>query len=143
MARFLKSWSDKHVGNIKIQLEICKEVVHWVEVARDRRQLLEHDEHLHRELKLRSLALSSLRRSIARQESHITWIKEGDASTHLFHAHANGRQRRKFVRSLQHNGHTLVDEGRKAEALFEFFNGILGMPAQRQMVLNLDLLDLP
>jgi hypothetical protein len=31
----------------------------------------------------------------------------------------------------------------KAEALFEFFNGVLGTPTQRQRVINLDLLDMP
>jgi hypothetical protein len=44
---------------------------------------------------------------------------------------------------LQHDGQTLVDEGQKAEALFEFFNGVLGTPTQRQRVINLDLLDMP
>jgi hypothetical protein len=36
----------------------------------------------------------------------------------------------------------LVDEGRKAKALFDFFNGILGTSIQRQRVLHLDLLGL-
>jgi hypothetical protein len=142
-ARFLKSWNDHHVGNIKLQLEICKEVLHCLEVARDHRQILSHEEHLQHELKLKALALSSLCRTIARQESSIASIKEGDAPTHFFHAHANARQRKKFIQLLQHNGQTLVDENRKAEALFEFFNSILGMPARREKVINLDLLDLP
>jgi hypothetical protein len=37
----------------------------------------------------------------------------------------------------------LVNECRKAKALFEFFNGILGTSSQRHWVINLDLLDLP
>jgi hypothetical protein len=55
--RFLKSWSNRHVGNVKSQLEICKEVVHRLEVARDRHQLLVHEEQLWRELELKSLTL--------------------------------------------------------------------------------------
>jgi hypothetical protein len=40
---FLKSWSDHHIGNFKSQLEISKEVVHRLEVARDDCQLFEHE----------------------------------------------------------------------------------------------------
>jgi hypothetical protein len=63
--------------------------------------------------------------------------------THFFHAHTNAHRRKEFIRSLQHNNQTLVDEGPKAKALFEFFNEVLGTPLQRQQVINLDLLDLP
>jgi hypothetical protein len=87
--------------------------------------------------------MSSLRRTIARQESCIAWIKEGDAPTNLFHMHANGCRRKKFIRSLQHDGQTLVDEGQKDKALFNFFNDVLGTPSQRHKLINLDLLDLP
>jgi hypothetical protein len=44
---------------------------------------------------------------------------------------------------LEHDGQTMVDESRKAEALFDYFNNILGTPSRRQKVINLDLLDLP
>jgi hypothetical protein len=128
-AHFLKSWSDRHVRNIKSQLKICKEVVHRLKAARDCRQLLVHEEQLRRELKLKSLMLSSLLRTIAWQESRITWITEGDAPTHFFHAHANAHHRKKVFRSFDHNGQTLVDEGQKAEALFNFFDDVLGTPA--------------
>jgi hypothetical protein len=112
-------------------------------MARDHRQIMSHEEHLRRALKLKALALSTLCRMIARQESHITWIREGDATTHFFHAHANGQCKRKLIRSLHHDGQMLVDEDRKAEALFQFFNDILVKPAHWEHMLNLDLLDLP
>jgi hypothetical protein len=142
-ACFLKSWSDRHVGNIKSQLDICREVVHRLEVARDSRQLMAHEEHLWRELKLKSLALSSLSRTIARQESRITWIKEGDAPTHFFHTHANAHCKKKVIQLLHHNGETLVDEDRKATVLFSFLNEVLGTSSQQQKIINLELLDIP
>jgi hypothetical protein len=52
--------------------------------------------------------------------------------------HANAQQRKKFICSLEHGGQTLVDEQRKVEALYEFFNGILGAPLQRQSSINLE-----
>jgi hypothetical protein len=57
--------------------------------------------------------------------------------------HTNARHRKKLIWSLEHDGQMLVNECRKAKALFEFFNGILGTPSQRHWVINLDLLDLP
>jgi hypothetical protein len=53
----LKSWSDRMVGNIQMQLEIPKEVVHQLEMARDHRDLIRQEESLRQELKLKSLGL--------------------------------------------------------------------------------------
>jgi hypothetical protein len=64
-------------------------MVHHLEAARDLRPVLVHEEQLRRMLKVKSLALSSLLHTIARQESHILWLSEGDAPTPFFHAHAN------------------------------------------------------
>jgi hypothetical protein len=44
--RFLKSWSDHFVGNIWMQLEIAREVVHRLESTCDRQLLLAHEEDL-------------------------------------------------------------------------------------------------
>jgi hypothetical protein len=61
----------------------------------------------------------------------------------FFHMQVYARCRHKHVRSLVHNGQVLVDEDRKVEAAYNFFNDILGEPAQRQHAINLDALDLP
>jgi hypothetical protein len=37
-----------------------------LEAIRDRRQIMDHEEHLRRELKLKALALASLHRTIVR-----------------------------------------------------------------------------
>jgi hypothetical protein len=42
----LKSWSDRTISNVRLQLEIVKEVLHQLEAARDRRALDPHEESL-------------------------------------------------------------------------------------------------
>jgi hypothetical protein len=52
---------DRYVGNIRTQLEIAK-VLLRLEMARDRRVLLDHEESLRKKVKLKSLGLASLHR---------------------------------------------------------------------------------
>jgi hypothetical protein len=46
MTCVLQSWSDRCIGNVKMQLEIAKEVVLKLESIRDGRQLASYDEEL-------------------------------------------------------------------------------------------------
>jgi hypothetical protein len=125
MAKFLKSWSDRFIGNVHLQLALANEIVARLEAARDRRTLAPHEESLCKDLKLKALGLSSLQCMIACQESRVTLIHEGNASTHFFHAHANSHWRRNFIMSLEHGGQVPMSEDDKAEVTLEFFEGIL------------------
>jgi hypothetical protein len=90
-AHMLKSWSHSTIGSDRMQLEIGKELLHQLEMARDQRVLAPHEESLRQLVKLKSLGLMSHRSSIARQEARLLWSREGDASTTFFHAHTNSR----------------------------------------------------
>jgi hypothetical protein len=56
------------VANVRLQLEVAKEVVTKLEGARDFCPLQVHEESLRQELKVKSLGLPSLQIMIARQE---------------------------------------------------------------------------
>jgi hypothetical protein len=85
--------------------------------------------------------LSSLQRSIARQESCILWRSEGDA-TKFFHVQANVRRHRKHIRSLQHDAQTIFNEDQKVVTAFEFFQEVLGMASTHSNSINHDRLNL-
>lgn len=142
-ARALQSWSTKHVGSVRLQLELAKEVVHRLEMARDRRQLAEHEELLRRQLKMKSLRLSSLQRSIARQESRLLWLTEGDAPTKFFHAQANSHRRSKFIKALEHQGTLYHDEGAKANLVHKYFVSIMGTTPIRTHYIDLQRIGVP
>jgi hypothetical protein len=126
---------------VRLQLAIAQEVVLRLEQARDSRPLASHDETLLCRMKLKLLGLASL--TIARQESRLLWLSEGDTPLRFFHVYANARRRRKFIHTLQDDGRTYADEDQKAHLAFTFFNDILGMSAIRTGAINLELLDLP
>lgn len=128
--------SARFVGNVRTQLEMAKEVLHQLEIARDHRRLAEHEELLRKAVKLKSLGHSSLQRTIARQELRLLWLSEGDAPTKFFHIHANARQRKKFIRSLVHQDQVVVDEDAKAQIAFDHFDALLGTPPQRTCSIN-------
>jgi hypothetical protein len=116
-----------------LQLEVAREVVQCLEMAGDRRALAEHEESLRKLLKCKSMGLTSLQRSMARQESRLLLLKEGDALTKFFHSYANMRRRKKHIQFLEHNGQVLIAEEAKAEAIFSFFDEILGTPPADQI----------
>jgi hypothetical protein len=80
-ARVLRSWSDCFISNIRLQVAMAQEVVICLECARDRRNLAPHEEELRQGLKLKSLGLASLQRTIARHESRLLWLSDRDMPT--------------------------------------------------------------
>jgi hypothetical protein len=111
-----------------MQLGLAKEVVHWLEAALDHRQLASLEE-LWQQRKLKTLGMSSLQRTISRQESCMLWLHEGDAPTRFFHAHVNYRRHKNFILSLENQGQTIFTEDSKAEAAYSFFSEIIMVPA--------------
>lgn len=83
-ARELQSWSQRSIGLINLQILVAREVILRLDQAQETRLLSAEELSLRKEMKLRSLGLASLQRTIVRMRSRITWIKEGDACTRFF-----------------------------------------------------------
>jgi hypothetical protein len=126
------------VGNIKQQLLMAKEILHRLEIERDSRSLSPAEEWLRRKLKHHILALASLERTVARLRSGLLWLKDGDANTSYFHQHARYKKRKNFIRKLQVGDRLLFEQEDKKEAVWDFFNHLLGTVHYRDSTLNLD-----
>lgn len=137
-AKALQSWSMKNIGSVRSQLFITRELIAQFDRAQESRLLSEDEQALHKSLKLRSLGLASLSRTIARQRSRIRFLQEGDANTKYFHLQACHRNRKNVIPSVQSEGTWLSDEQAKADAFFEYYNAILGKPFTRVRSVLLD-----
>jgi hypothetical protein len=68
---------------------------------------------LRNELKMKCLGLASLSKTIARQRSWLTFLREGDGNTRFFHLQACHRSWKSTILHLMHQGVPIVDEESK------------------------------
>ena len=126
MARALKSWSDKKIGSVRMQLALVREAIVRLDVAQESRSLSLQESQLRKSLKVRVLGLASLLRTIARQHSRMMFLAGGDANTKFFHLMACHRKRRNFIRSLHVHGNVIVSDEGMADALYQYYDQVLG-----------------
>lgn len=126
LSRDLQKWAQRKVGNIKLQLEMAKEILHCLEIARDSRELSDSEDWLRKKLKLHCLVLASLERTIARLRSRILYLREGDAKTAFFHQQARYRKKKNFIAKLEVGDQRAVTQEAKHDAVLNFFENVLG-----------------
>lgn len=123
------------------QIEWAKELIWRFDVAEEKRVLSPGERWFLGALKKKMLGLCLLQRMIARQQSRIHWLREGDANTHFFHLHANNRRRRSFITQLKVDGTWLQSHSGMEDALHEFFVQLVGKPVPRSHSLDLEYLN--
>ena len=70
-------------------------------------------------------------------------MKDGDANTKFFHLQSCHRRRKCHIPAFIHEGRSFVSDGDKAEAAFNYYNGILGARFVRLHRTDLGRLRLP
>lgn len=137
-AKALKSWSMRNVGSACQQHFMARELIAQLDKAQESRLLTDEERAFRAELKCRCLGLASLTRTIARHRSRIRFLVEGDANTKIFHLQACHRSRKNYIGAVQHEGTWFSAEEAKHDLIFSYYNGILGVPFQREHSLHLD-----
>lgn len=85
-------------------------------------------------MKTKLLGLAAADRIRWRQMSRITWIKEGDANTKLFHLTANGqRQKQTIFLCCRGSASKFCDQQSKAQILLDHFKSLLGSSVTRNV----------
>jgi hypothetical protein len=75
-----------------------------------------------------------------RLRSRITWLREGDANTSLFHSQARYRKKKNFIAKLEDEGQTVISHEDKAQVLLNFYSDLICTREQRQSSINLEAL---
>lgn len=136
-SRRLQSWSQTHVGQVKEQLLLARELVWRFDQAMETRELSADEAAFRKQLKLRILALASLERTIIRLRSRLLYLKDGDANTKLFHMQCSHRMRKKHITMLEYQGTVAIDQQDKAQALFCYFSEAIGSSAGTTAMVDL------
>jgi hypothetical protein len=102
------------------------------------RDLSPEEAWLRNNLKKHTLALASLKCTIAGLHSRIGWLQDGDVNTKLFHLHSRHCKRKNFITKIVANGHIFTSHEDKAEAVNEFYENLLGTKLDITCSINLD-----
>jgi hypothetical protein len=115
-----------------------RELIHQFDRAEENRLLTQDERRFKNELKLKCLGLASLERTLARMRSHITFLREGDANTKLFHAQASYRTKKKLIVRLEDDDGIAFNHDEKEDMLYRHFLQILGTSAHRHETIDLE-----
>lgn len=143
VAKALKSWSAQRVGNIHLQLAMARVIIYELDMVQESRLLSAEEVELRRDLKAATLGLSSMSRTVARQNSRCRFLRDGDANTKFFNLQACHRKRKSYIPSFTQKGCTFTTEEAKSGVAFEYYDGLLGTRFRRLHRTDLQRLDLP
>lgn len=128
---------------MRLQLALARETIRGLDVAEESRALTSQERDLRRTLKVRTLGLASLARTIYRQRSRVTFLREGDTNNRFFHLHACHRRRANRTDSLVIEGAETVADTLMAQGLYEHYSNLLGTPFARSRRFDLAQLGMP
>jgi hypothetical protein len=92
-------------------------------------------------LKKHTLALASTKHTIAHFRSRISWLKEGDENSKLFHSFACYRKKKNIISKLTVGNQVLTAHNNKAAAVDQFYLDLLGASKDRNISINLEALE--
>lgn len=143
LRRVLKAWKAQ-LPKLAIAIENIKLVLHFLEILESYRDLSLPEWNFRRLLSEKLISMLRQQKTYWRQRGKVKWVREGDAGTKFFHAHATIRNRKNTITTLQDNlGRTLQTHEHKAELLWTSFRERMGMTEFTQMLFNLEDLILP
>jgi len=137
LRRVLKDWK-KTLPRLALAIERIKSVLNLLEVIEMTRDLSIEEWNFKAVVADRLIQLLEQQKTYWTQRGKIKWVKEGDAATRYFHAHATIRHRRNKIACLQDDlGNSWCGHEQKATMLWMAFKQRLGMTEHGQMLFDL------
>lgn len=110
----LKNRQKTMIGNIKLQLQVAKEILWHLDLAEENRGLSETEIEFRKRIKLKFQGLVVIDKIRAKERARLTNIRTTDANTKLFHMRANGRKRKipyPGLANKNRNSHNTLRQG--------------------------------
>jgi len=137
LRRVLKPWSAG-LPKLALAIDNIKLVLHFLEAIEGLRDLSLPEWNFRNLVTAKLIFLLKQQRTYWRQRGKIRWVREGDAGTRFFHAHATIRHRQNTISSLQDsNGSIQQTHEEKTALLWNSFKERLGISEISQMLFNL------
>jgi hypothetical protein len=132
----LSTWAKQLFPLGKLTTIICREIIAQLDNAQESRVLFAEETQLKRLLKSRIMGLTAIERSIARQQSRLTWIKKDDANTRYFQIMASSKRKNNFISVLNNGTISATNQCDKHHLVFQHFQKHIGSCSQRNHLLN-------
>jgi exonuclease III len=126
LQRKINTWTKEKGGNIKCQIQVCRDFLGWFDKVQEIRQTTELENVVRALLKKRYTDLSVQEEDIWKQRAKVKWELQGDRNTNYFHAVASGFKRGNQINQIEVNGQLHSDQKIKAGTFFEFYSQLMG-----------------
>jgi hypothetical protein len=87
-------------------------------------------------LEAKSVGMAAVQKAKARQHTRLTWIKDGDSNTRLFHIYANARRKKKFICALNTEDGIATNQQEKIKVAVDYFSKAVGSSMIRSRRIN-------
>lgn len=132
----LKLWQKTHIGNIKQQIAVAKQILWGLDVAEEARNLTVDERDFRARIKLKYQGLIAIEKIKAKQRARMTNVRTTDTNSKLFYIRANGRKRKNHIQVLQTKDGFAVAHKDKERVIEQHFQARLGTRDRRQISLN-------
>ena len=132
----LRDWELK-LPKLSLAIEKIKLVLQFLETIELFRDLSLPEWNFRNLISEKLVYLLKQQRAYWKQRGKIRWVKESDAGTKFFHAHATIRHRKNSITTLKDSmGNILYGHEPKVELLWNSFRERMGQSESNQMIFN-------
>ena len=117
----LKKWNEAEFGNVTLKKQQLWNKLNDLDVREETQPLTAEEKLEQVNLRTEIEKLTLLEEISWRQKSKMLHLREGDASTKIFHRIANSNRRNNGIESLMVDGNLSSDQGMIADCITQFF----------------------
>lgn len=129
----ITSWTANNIGNIKNQINVCRDYIEWYGKVEEIRQTTLLEKRVQAEVKRKYTELAVAEEDLWRRRAKTKWTMEGDRNTRYFHAYASAKKRNNTIEGIEHQRRIHKDQHTKAKIFREFYIDLMGKEEEQNL----------